>query len=171
MDFPGNARNWGFYRISPLNHCPIFCDYFISYVKQWLKVTGPPLLCLEEGVSTYLSKRTSLMGCRKGQISVYGLVVLAVQKWLLSHTSKIEFDSQVIRPEWISLIFQHDCLYNAGNRHLWASFYLHRRVFVRKTFNFHLNMALIKHVTIDMFFPDFSCMLLVMCTLISAITD
>lgn len=155
MDFPGNARNWGFYRISPLNHCPIFCDYFISYVKQWLKVTGPPLLCLEEGVSTYLSKRTSLMGCRKGQISVYGLVVLAVQKWLLSHASKIEFDSQVIRPEWISLIFQHDCLYNAGNRHLWASFYLHRRVFVRKTFNFHLNMALIKHVTIDMFFPVF----------------
>ena len=117
MNFPGNARNWGFYRISPLNHCPIFCECFISYVKQWLKATGLPLLCLEERVSAYSSKRTSLMGCREGQISAYGLVMLAVQIWLLSHTGKIEFDSQVIRPEWISLIFQPDRLIQAIRSH------------------------------------------------------
>jgi len=79
--------------------------------------------------------------------------LLSRYDFFLGHTSEIKSDSHVIRPEWISLTFQADHLYNAGNRLLRTSFCLHRRVFVRKTFSFDFNMALMEHVKIDLFFP------------------
>ena len=47
----------------------------------------------------------------KGQMSAYSLVILAPHSFL-SHIIKIEFNSQIISPVWISLVFQPDCQYH-----------------------------------------------------------